>query len=101
MKKKYPIFYLPTAERDLNDIFEYLFRDSPKSAAAFLEKSDRLIARLGSFPLSGSLPKDPVVRRKGYRILIVESYLVFYRFEEKTVSIDRILHGKRKYDFLL
>lgn len=101
MKKKYPIFYLPPADKDLQDIFDFIGRDSSFKARRFLAKIDRMISRLSLFPLSGAIPRDPFLKKKGYRIIVVDHYLVFYRFEKKTVFIFRAVHGKRKYQFLL
>lgn len=101
MKRKYPIVYLPPAERDLEDIFDLIQRDSRARAASFLSKVDRLISRLALFPLSGRQPKDQFLRQKGYRILVIGNYLAFYRFEKRSVVFYRILHGKRRYEFLL
>lgn len=101
MKKTFPIRYLPPAERDLEDLFDYIRRDSPSRAAKFLSRIDRTVSRLARFPLSGAVPRDPYLKRKGYRILVVENYLVFYRQEREGVFIYRILHGKRRYEFVL
>ncbi len=95
------IHYLPPAENDLNNIFDYILKDSPERAGRFLDKIDKTIGRLSLFPLSGCLPKDPFLKRKKYRILLVADYLVFYRFENRCVVIYRILHGKRRHYFLL
>ncbi len=36
-----------------------------------------------------------------YRYVICGQYLIFYIYEDNTVSIQRILHGKRDYMALL
>jgi len=33
--------------------------------------------------------------------LVIGNYLVFYVIKGKTVEIRRILHGQRRYDFLI
>jgi addiction module RelE/StbE family toxin len=101
MKKTCPIQYLPPAEKDLEELFSWIAQDYPSRAIKFLEKIDQKISRLSRFPFSGSIPKDLFLKRRGYRILIIEDYLIFYRFEKGKVWIYRILHGKRKYKFLL
>ncbi|WP_223836513.1 type II toxin-antitoxin system RelE/ParE family toxin [Paenibacillus oceani] len=58
-------------------------------------------ALLGELPFRYPLMKTPVLRAKGYRVLVVHSYLVFYVVMGDVVQIRRILHGKRKYEFLL
>ena len=101
MKKKYPVLYLPPAEKDLEAIFDYIRRDSPSRASEFLKKFDQKVGRLGHFPLSGTVPRDRFLKDKKYRVLTVGNYLVFYQFERKAVILYRILHGKRRYEFLL
>jgi len=102
MAKKFRIEYLPIAEKDLIDIFEYILSDNPSAATSFLDQVDETISSLEDFPYMGVIPKDSRLKYLGYRILIVESYLVFYVVHETDdlVEIRRIIHGKRQYDFL-
>ncbi len=101
MQKSYSIHYLSSAERDLEGIFDYIQHDSPEKASTFVSKIDRVISRLARFPHSGSIPQQNILKMKGYRILILEDYLVFYRVKKKEVIIYRVLHGKRRYQFLM
>lgn len=101
MPNKYRIIYLPVAVRDLSEIFEYIRVDSPLAASAFLDKIDANILQLEDFPDLGKIPHDKHLQKLGYRVLIIENYLVFYVVKRKNIEIRRILHGKRKYEFLL
>lgn len=101
MNKKYRIEYLSIAERDLTEIIEYIKLDSPQSAIDLLDDIDKTISNLEYFPYIGKLPKDSRLQYLNYRILVVNSYLVFYVVTDDIVEIRRILHGKRKYEFLL
>lgn len=101
MPNKYPIIYLPVAERDLSEIFEYICVESPSAASSFLDKINTNISQLKDFPELGKIPHDKRLQELGYRVLIIESYLVFYVVNKKYVEIRRILHGRRKYEFLL
>ncbi len=101
MKKPYTIRYLKTAEKDLLDIFDYIQKDNPSAALSQLDKFDESISRLALNPLIGVIPRDERLKRLGYRILIVGRYLVFYVVKSKTVQIRRIIHGARRYNFLL
>ena len=56
---------------------------------------------LEDFPFIGINPRDIRLQRLNYRILVVTSYLVFYVVMDDFVEIRRILHGNRKYQFLL
>ena len=97
---EFRIHYLPVAQRDLLEILEYIRLDNPKAAADLLDRFDATITRLGTFPQMGSVPKGLRLRHLGYRMLIIDNYLVFYVVIDKVVEIRRIIHGKRRYEFL-
>lgn len=101
--QKYEVIYLPAAKRDLNEIISYIQIEAPEAALNFLDRLDENISQLKNFPYKGKKPDDENLNSKGYQILVIGSYLVFYVvFEkEKIVEIRRIIHGKRKYKFLL
>ena len=101
MKNKHRIKYLPVAQRDLVEIIEYIKIDSPVSASEFLDRFDKTVVKLEDFPLMGQIPKDKRLRNLNYRILVIDNYLVFYVVKNTIVEIRRILHGKRRYSFLL
>jgi toxin ParE1/3/4 len=101
MNKKYSIRYLSTAEKDIEDIFEYIYQDNPSAANNILDKFDNTISKLASHPLLGIVPNDTRLKRLGYRILIIDNYLVFYVVKITTIQIRRIIHGARQYKFLV
>ena len=92
---KYRLEYLPIAVADLDDIFIFVADNSPQAAMALLDRLDASIAGLESFPEMGVLAKPPRLARKGYRVLIVDDYLVFYVLLDDIVEIRRIVSGKR------
>lgn len=101
MNERYQIRYLKTAENDLLDIFEYIKRDKSTAAESLLEKFDRFISQLADAPFMGVIPKDERLGKLGYRMLIVDKYLVFYVVKSSVVQIRRVIHGARQYSFLL
>jgi plasmid stabilization system protein ParE len=103
MNNKFRIEHLPIAEKDLTDILEYIHIDNPAAALNLLDEIDKVILKLAYFPYMGHVPKDQRLILFNYRMLVVDNYLVFYVVldEGKIVEIRRILHGKRKYDFLV
>jgi len=101
MEKKFDIKYLPAAEQDLIDIIDYILLDNPTAALSMSDKFDEAISILELFPLSGAIPNDVRLQTLNYRMLIVGNYHVFYVVFTDFVEIRRILHGKRKYDFLI
>jgi len=103
MSNKFRIEYLPIAEKDLTEILDYIQIDNPTAALNLLDEIDKAISKLAYFPYMGHAPKDHRLILLNYRMLVVENYLVFYVVldEEEGVEIRRILHGKRKYDFII
>jgi len=99
--KKLKIHYLSVAERDITEIIDFISRDNPNTAIRLIDKIDDRIKELSDFPEIGKIPKDERLRKLGYRILIIDNYLVFYVLKNNEIEIRRILHGKRKYEFLL
>src|SRR5665648_1293797 len=100
MKNKYPIEYLPIAEKDLIEILEYVQIDNHTAALQLLDEIDKAISDLAYLPYMGYIPKDQRLIQLSYRNLVVENYLVFYVVLDEIVEIRRLLHRKRKYDFL-
>ena len=102
-KNKFTINYLPSAKKDLDNIISYIQADDPNAALNLLNDIDKSISQLESFPFKGKIPEDDHLKSKDYRILIVNNYLIFYVIFEKNkeIEIRRIIHGKRKYKFLL
>ncbi|MDI4645214.1 type II toxin-antitoxin system RelE/ParE family toxin [Cohnella hashimotonis] len=101
MEKKLPIKYLPLAEQDITEVMEYISLDNPPAALNLLQQFDEAISLLAYFPLRGSVPNDLRLQLLNYRMLAIQSYLVFYVVQPDFVEIRRILHAKRKFDFLL
>ena len=101
MADRYILRYLPAAVDDLVSIFDWIANDSPVRATAFVDEIDQRIGRLQTHPLLGCIPRDDKLRDAGYRVLVIESYLVFYIVRRKTVEIRRVLHGSRNLDDII
>lgn len=98
--KRRAVVYLPAAQRDLFEAFEYVRKDSPAAAAAWLQRVDKALGCLASFPRSGSVPKDRPLAARGYRMVVIDEHLAFYVVLAQTVEVRRIVHGRRRFDFL-
>lgn len=92
---KHRVEYLPIAVADLDDIFIFVADNSPQTAMELIDRIDASFAGLESFPEMGLIAKPPRLARKGYRVLIVDDYLVFYVLLDDIVEIRRIVSGKR------
>jgi addiction module RelE/StbE family toxin len=98
---KYIIKFTPKAREDLEQIYCYisekLFADI--AAINLVDNIENSIMRLKKFPYSGSPASDDILKSKGYRKLIVDNYIAFYKVEEDSarVIIMRILYGAQNY----
>ena len=101
----YTILRTDKAEDQLRDLIFYIADDSGdiQIALDYLEKLESAISRLKYFPESGHLPRYSILKKQGYRVLIVEKHLIFYRIyvEQKEVIIYAIVDGRREYRNLL
>ena len=102
---KYRILRTDKAEDQLREIIFYIASDTGTidSALEYLNKIEIAINRLQDFPESGSIPRYSILKKQGYRVIIVERHLVFYKLnkEEKTVIVYAIVDGKREYRDLI
>jgi len=97
---KYRLLIFPSAEQDLQDIVDYINELSPDAALKLYDEIVDGIGSLAQMPLRCPLLKSPALRAKGYRVLVVHNYLVFYVVNDTMVEIRRILYGRRQYEFL-
>jgi toxin ParE1/3/4 len=99
-KVKYQINLTEAAEQDLTEIADYIAGENPSVALKVIVRIEKNIVKLENFPLIGVVPRIRRLARKGYRILIVDDYLIFYIINNEIIEIRRILSGKRDYQFL-
>ena len=102
---KYTILRTDLADEQLRDIIYYIAEDSGsvEIALRYLDKLESAINRLSDFPECGSYPKYSILKNQGYRVLIVEKHLVFYKLfkNNNAVTIYAIIDGRREYNKLL
>ncbi len=101
----YSIIRTDKADEQLREIIFYIADDSGSVDIAlnYLDKIETAIKHLQDFPMSGSVPRYSILRKQGYRVLIVEKHLVFYKVNEcdKIVIIYAIVDGRREYENLI
>ena len=100
---KHNINYSPKALQDLDEIWDYISKElsNPDAAEHVVTAILDAVDVLGEFPESGA-PLEPHINLDSpYRFVTAENYIAFYRFEDNTVYVDRILYQKRNYAKLL
>ena len=104
-ENNYNLKFTPKASEDLEQIYVYISEKLSADIAAdrLLERIEKNIMRLKSFPYSCSYVLDELLKSKGYHKLVVDNYIVFYLVNEaeKQVVIMRILYGAQNYQDLL
>lgn len=101
----YEILRTERAEDQLREIIFYIADDSGSVDIAlnYLEKIEKAINRLRDFPESGSEPHYSILKKQGYKVLIVERHLAFYKINEstKTVIIYAVVDSRQEYRNLI
>ena len=102
---KYKIIRTDKSDEQLREIIFYIAEDSGSVDIAlnYLDKIEAAINNLEDFPMSGSIPRYSILRKQGYRVLIVERHLIFYKVDDdkRIVIIYAIVDGRREYRNLI
>ena len=97
----YQILRTAKADEQLRDLVLYRAEvtGSTDAALAYLARLEEGISRLADFPESGHLPRYATLRARGYRVLIIENLLMFYKIDggRGVVVIYAIVDGRREY----
>lgn len=97
------IRFSPEALNDLDEIYNYIANNLKDPTAAentvskLLDKSELLADE----PEMGKMLFFDDDLFSGYRYIISDNYLAFYRIGGENVYIDRVIYGKRNYMKLL
>lgn len=97
---KYKVEFLQSAIYDLEEIVLYIAKDSPKSAMEFHDKIIESASRLEEFSNLGRAVPDKKLKESGFRVIIIDNYLLFYKIYDKEINILRVLRGDRDYPSL-
>ncbi|MZQ85103.1 type II toxin-antitoxin system mRNA interferase toxin, RelE/StbE family [Paenibacillus sp. 5J-6] len=101
----YRLLITDLAEADLRDIADYIANEllEPSAARKIISRIAEAASQLEQMSFRNGLVRDERLAANGIRHLLVDSYIVFYIVSEKeeTVTIIRILNGKRNWSSLL
>ena len=92
------------AEDDLVETAMYILQNQPAAATRFIPAARASFERLAGHPEIGRNYKTTHPRLQGIRLWRVrgfEKYLIFYRADEQTVFIERVLYGGRDLERIL
>ena len=79
------VLYTDTAKQDLREIAIYIAEQSKEKEIAkrFVNELREKTKVLESFPESGAVPNDRILKSQGYRFLVHKDYLIFYHYNEQ------------------
>ena len=100
----YSIEFLPTAVQDLTEIISmFIMLGSKQGAVRIKEKVNHAAVQLQHFPYSGVTIPDEKLAKSGFRMIIIEKYLMIHKVfdDEKKVIVYHVLNGARDYPMLM
>lgn len=100
----YSLEFLPAALNDMTEIISsFVMLGSKQGAVRIKDKMNKAADRILRFPYSGPSVPNPKLSKLGFRMIVVEKYLMFYKVfeEEKKIIFYRVLNGKTNYPTLM
>jgi plasmid stabilization system protein ParE len=88
------IKYTKTAFNDLDKIFKLIFEDKKNVAIEYINKLRKYIKLLEKNPYMGVDCKNKHINKK-CRIIILESYNIYYSIEKDYIKILKIINAKQ------
>src|SRR4051812_409574 len=89
------LLIMPQARVDLLEIWHHIAPDSIDAANKVADRLDAAIRGLVEMPGKGHRRAD--VRPPHYRFWSVYSYVIAYRYDEQTLTVVRVVHGRRNF----
>lgn len=95
------VVYAPAAQADLQEIADYIARDSIDSALRVLSEIELAVNRLAENPQLGPVRPDLAPTDSELRFWTIYSYLIAYRYDSDTLEVVRVLSGFRDLSDIL
>jgi toxin ParE1/3/4 len=101
--QRYEVLLTEGAEGDLEELFEYITEhDSLAAANRVLDRIEKSMDGLSSFPERGSFPKELLALGiKDFRQVFFKPYRLIYRTVDARVYVYLIVDGRRDMQALL
>ena len=97
---KYKVLHTDTADAQIRNIVLYIAENFGNEVALIkLKDLEKSILQLEDNPYIGTEPRYTVLKRQGYKVLILEKDLVFYRVDEnkKEVTVYAVVDQRQDY----
>ena len=90
------IFITPSAEKDMQDIFDFIAADNKIKALEIIDKFEKKIETIAAFPRIG-VRKSYFVKRDVRECIVAKHYQIIYYIKGNTLYVQRILTGYEDY----
>ena len=102
MNPKYKVVWTNVAENDLKEIIDFISIDSPQNALKLLKSIKQKASNLYTLPERGRIV--PELQGQGisqYRELIIPSWRLMYRIDERKVYVLSVIDSRRNVEDIL
>jgi len=88
---------------DIEEIFTYISADNKKAASDLCKQIYNGTKALKDFPFKypAVQSEDAPGAQRGYRYMVVNPYIVFYRVLDESIIVARVLHSRQNWLHLL
>jgi toxin ParE1/3/4 len=98
---KYKVYRTDTADALIRNIVLYIAENfGNEIALKKLDDLEKSILKLEDNPYIGTEPRYTVLKRQGYKVLILEKDLVFYKIDENQKVITVYAVADQRQDYL-
>ena len=94
--KSRKIIWTPQSQEDLREVRNFIARDAPITASAFIRRLRSSVNRLREFPESGQIVRE--ISNPRIREVFHGSYRIIYRIDLEQINILTVFHGARLLD---
>jgi len=100
---RFDVLLTEHAERDLEELYDHIAEhDTPGNAAHVLDRIEKTLQSLSTFPERGSHPKELLALGiREYRQTFFKPYRLIYRIVKQRVYVYLIVDGRRDMQALL
>lgn len=100
---RYKVYITAHAERDIEDIYDYLAKHHSADDAYYVfDRLQEIIERLERYPDRGAVPKElATLGIQEFREVFFKPYRVIYRIVESRVYVYIVADGRRNMQSLL
>ncbi len=94
--KTFRVEWADVARHDLDEIADYVYRDSPAAALRLVERIEQRASALETMPLRGRVPPELIrFRLRLYHEILIPPYRLLYRVYEDSVAVLGVFDGRR------